>query len=45
MKYASKNINFVNILLSNTLLKIQVGMQEQINFYKNMVSKMTPESK
>ena len=45
MKYASKNINSVNILLSNTLLKIQVGMQEQINFYNNIASKMTPESK
>ncbi len=45
MKYATTNINSVNILLSNTLLKIQFGMQEQINFYKNIASKITPENK
>ena len=39
-KYATININSINILLSNTLLKVQVGLHEQLNFYENIASKI-----
>ena len=32
-KYSTVNINSVNVILSNILLKVQVGLQEQITFY------------
>ena len=44
-KYATVNINSINILLSNTLLKIQVGLHEQLTFYQNIASKITDRSK
>ena len=44
-KYATVNINSINILLSNTLLKVQVGLQEQITFYQNIASNLTDENK
>ena len=44
-KYASININSLNILLTNTLLKVQVGLLEQLTFYQNIASKITDRSK
>ena len=44
-KYASININSLNILLTNTLLKAQVGLLEQLTFYQNISSKITDRSK
>ena len=44
-KYATVNINSINILLSNLLLKVQVGLQEQITFYQNIASNITDENK
>ena len=44
-KYATININSINILLANTLLKIQVGLHEQITFYNNIASKIIDRSK
>ena len=32
-KYATININSINVLLSNALLKVQVGLHEQLTFY------------
>ena len=43
-KYAIININSINVLLSNTLLKIQVGLHEQLTFYNNTASKITDRS-
>ena len=44
-QYAAVNINSINVILSNVLLKVQVGMQEQISFYEIIASKLTPEAK
>ena len=44
-KYATININSVNILLSNAILKIQVGLHEQLSFYETIASKITDRSK
>ena len=44
-KYAIININSINILLSNALLKIQVGLHEQLVLYNNIASKITDRSK
>jgi hypothetical protein len=44
-KYAAVNINTINVILSNALLKVQVGMQEQITLYEIIASKLTPETK
>ena len=44
-KYATININSVNILLSNAILKIEVGLHEQLSFYKTIASKITDRSK
>ena len=44
-KYADININSINILLLNVLLKVQVGLQEQITFFKDIASKLTKEAK
>ena len=44
-KYSTININSINILLSNVLLKAQVGLQEQITFYQNLGSNLTYEKK
>ena len=35
----------MNILLSNTLLKILVGLYEQLTYYENIASKITDRSK
>ena len=43
--YAKTNINSINILLSNILLKVQVGLHEQLTFYENIASKITDRSK
>ena len=43
-KYATININSINILLSNVLLKVQVGLQEQISFYNNIASQITTDT-
>ena len=34
-KFAESNINIMNVLLSNLILKLQVSLQEQITFYEN----------
>ena len=44
-KNAFININSVNILLSNILLKVQVGLQEQITFYEDITSNITDENR
>ena len=44
-KYSTININSINILLLNVLLKVQVGLQEQITFFKDIASKLTKETK
>ena len=43
-KYAKININSINILLSNILLKVQVGLQEQLTFYQK-IAKMADRPK
>ncbi len=40
-RYVDININSINILLTNVLLKVQVGLQEQITFYQNIASDLT----
>ena len=44
-KYATININSINILLSNFLIKVQIGLQEQLTFYQKIASKITDRSK
>ena len=44
-EYAAININSVNVLISNTLLRVQVGLQEQLTFYQNIASKIKDFSK
>ena len=44
-KYATININSIYTVISNAFLKVQVGLQEQISFYKNIASKITDRSK
>ena len=44
-KYATMNINSINVILSNTLSKIQIGIYEQLSFYQSIASKLTPENK
>ena len=44
-KYATMNINAINVILSNTLSKIQIGIYEQLSFYQSIASKLTPENK
>ena len=44
-KYATININSINILLSNVLLKVQVGLQEQITFYQNVASNINDDNR
>ena len=44
-KYANININSINILLSNVLLKVQAGLQEQITFYQNIGFNLTNETR
>ena len=43
--YATININSINILLTNTLLKVVLGLHEQLNFYENIASKISDRSK
>ena len=43
-KYATININSINVLLSNALLKVQVGLHEQLTFYENIASKIDSEN-
>ena len=38
-KYATININSINILLSNFLIKVQIGLQEQLTFYQKLLQK------
>ena len=44
-RYVDVNINSINILITNVILKIQVGLQEQVTFYQNMASSLTQETK
>ena len=44
-KYATININSVNVLISNLLVKIQLGLLEQLKLYENIASKITDYSK
>ena len=44
-KYAIININSVNILLSSVLLKVQVGLQEQITLYEDIASNLNDKKK
>ena len=44
-KYAKTNINSVNVLISNVLLKVQIGLKEQLTFYEDIASKITDYSK
>ena len=44
-KYAITNINSVNILLSRVLLKVQVGLQEQITLYEDIASNLNGKKK
>ena len=44
-EYAKININSVNVLLSNTLLKVQVGLHEVLTLYDNIATKITDRSK
>ncbi len=44
-EYAAININSVNVLISNALLRVQVGLQEQLTFYQNIGSKIKNFSK
>ena len=44
-KQAGIIINSVNVFLYNVLLKIQIGLQEQMTFYLNLASKTTDFSK
>ena len=39
-KFATININSINVLLSNALLKVQVGLHEQLTFYENIASQI-----
>ena len=39
------NLYSINVLLSNILLKVQVGLQEQITFYQNLAFNLSKESK
>jgi len=43
-KYATININSINVLLSNALLKVQVGLHEQLTFYENIASQIDSEN-
>ena len=43
-KFATININSINVLLSNALLKVQVGLHEQLTFYENIASQITTEN-
>jgi hypothetical protein len=40
-KYATVNLNSINLLISNVLLKVQVGLHEQLTFYRNLAAKKT----
>ena len=44
-RFATINLNSVNVLISNTLLKVQVGLHEQLTFYDNIASKLKDFSK
>lgn len=44
-KYAKTNINSVNVLISNVLLKVQIGLKEQLTLYEDIASKITDYSK
>ena len=43
-KYATININSINVLLSNALLKVQVGLHEQLTFYENIASQIDSQT-
>ena len=43
-KYATININSINVLLSNALLKIQVGLHEQMTFYENLAAQIKSDT-
>jgi hypothetical protein len=43
-KYATININSINVLLSNVLLKVQVGLYEELTFYENIASKIDSDN-
>ena len=42
--YATININSINVLLSNALLKVQVGLHEQLTFYENIANQIDTEN-
>ena len=44
-KYVDSNINSINILLTNTLLKVQIGLQEQVISYQDVASKINETTK
>ena len=43
-KFATININSINVLLSNALLKVQVGLHEQLTFYENIAFQIDSEN-
>ena len=43
-KFATININSINVLLSNALLKVQVGLHEQLTFYENIASQIDSDN-
>ena len=44
-QYSTINLNSINVIISNVILKIQVALQEQISFYKHLASQISDNEK